>query len=366
MTFVLVFCHSQPGSGTSTGNAPPSYPPTLTESPSLQIPLLWVLAFFLSPTAPISLPLFYAGIDLFMEHNKNRKDGKDVGGRPTKEADEANTLAATLVCLGVVRAREEDDSTAFMTEKEVERTKSELEQKGFSPRIMDAVIASTNKMLGDDAPYSYVAPSPSEKAIQFQESEELLREVVHVVTHQLPPDPNQRPCKIGGKKVGRHGCKEGYELHQAVMRCGMNDEQMVDHIKDSPEYKEYTKKCLHNKLPIVLLNRQKFAEWKCPCIKYERPMECVNDIRSNAQKVVRALQTTLRRFLNWKLETRSTRGSIEKVLTEDEIESVREFIRMLDSEKTVMEASTCDSKEYSGLNNYEGEPYKAATPKCAG
>jgi len=231
---------------------------------------------------------------------------------------------------------------------------------------MDAVIASTNKMLGDDAPYSYVAPSPSEKAIQFQESEELLREVVHVVTHQLPPDPNQRPCKIGGKKVGRNGRKEGYELHQAVMRCGMNDKQMAGHIKDSPEYKEYTKKCLHNKLPIVLLNRHKFAEWKCPCIKYERPMECVNDIRSNAQKVVRALQTTLRRFLNWKLETRSTRGSIEKVLTEDEIESVREFIRMLDSEKTVMEASTCDSKEYSGLNNYEGEPYKAATPKCAG
>jgi len=147
----------------------------------------------------------------------------------------------------------------------------------------------------------------------------------------------------------------------------MNDKQMAGHIKDSPEYKEYTKKCLHNKLPIdVLLNRHKFAEWKCPCIKYERPMECVNDIRSNAQKVVRALQTTLRRFLNWKLETRSTRGSIEKVLTEDEIESVREFIRMLDSEKTVLEACTCDSKEYSGLNNYEGEPYKAATPKCAG
>ena len=78
-----------------------------------------------------------------MEHNKNRKDGKDVGGRPTKEADEANTLAATLVCLGVVRAREEDDSTAFMTEAEVKRTNSELRQKGFSPRIMVAAIANS-------------------------------------------------------------------------------------------------------------------------------------------------------------------------------------------------------------------------------
>ena len=61
----------------------------------------------------------HAGIDLFMEHNKNRKDGKDVGGRPKKEADEANTLAATL------------------------RTNSELRQKGFSPRIMVAAIANS-------------------------------------------------------------------------------------------------------------------------------------------------------------------------------------------------------------------------------